>query len=82
MLLIDIILYLLILFFFNIGMLGLTAAAGFYNIAIHEHPHRNPITYTYNSIRAKPFPWPECPDCPIFDGDCWAACRGETTGGH
>lgn len=63
-------------------MICLTGVAGFYNIAIHDHPHRGEVTYAYNNIRAKPFPWTECPDCPIFNGACWAACRGQATEEH
>ena len=60
-------------------MVALCAAGGFYNVAIHEHTHSE-AGLAYQKLRNKPYPWPECPDCNIFDLDCWKNCRAEAAG--
>ena len=62
-------------------MFGLTCLCAVYNVVIHDHPHRGD-ELSYMKIRSKPYPWTECPDCNIFDGDCWKACRGEEVAEH
>ena len=64
-----------------LGMLGLTVLCSAYNIIIHEHPHRGK-ELPYMKLRHKPYPWVECPDCNIFDGDCWDSCRGKEVAHH
>lgn len=62
-------------------MLGLTVLCTVYNVAFASHPHRGQ-ELSYMRLRAKPYPWVECPDCNIFDGDCWTVCRGGEVSGH
>lgn len=57
-------------------MCGLTGVAALYNIVFHSHDHAR-TDLPYLKIKNKPYPWKECPDCNIFDGDCWKKCRGE-----
>ena len=57
-------------------MIVLSGTFGAYNVMTAEHPHgRHDMPFM--KIRNKPFPWRECPDCDILDGDCWAKCRAE-----
>ena len=62
-----------------VGMIGLTLAFTAYNLAVHEHDHRTE-GLPYLKIRSKAFPWKECPDCDLFDTECWKSCRAAKSG--
>ena len=57
-------------------MFGATGLVTVYNIAVHDHDHPR-TDLPYMRMRNKPYPWRECPDCNIFEPNCWAKCRGE-----
>eukprot|EP00349_Pseudokeronopsis_sp_Brazil_P009753 CAMPEP_0202956028 /NCGR_PEP_ID=MMETSP1396-20130829/576_1 /ASSEMBLY_ACC=CAM_ASM_000872 /TAXON_ID= /ORGANISM="Pseudokeronopsis sp., Strain Brazil" /LENGTH=65 /DNA_ID=CAMNT_0049672861 /DNA_START=140 /DNA_END=337 /DNA_ORIENTATION=+ len=57
----------------TIGMVCLSTLFGLYNLASHDHEHSE-HGLAYQHLRAKPYPW-SCPDCNLFDGQCWDECR-------
>ena len=57
-------------------MFGLTGLVTVYNVVVHDHDHPR-TDMPYMKLRNKPYPWRECPDCNILDGNCWKKCRGE-----
>jgi len=60
-------------------MVAFTAIVSVYNVIMHDHDHpRDDLPY--NKIRNKPFPWKECPDCELLNGECWKKCRAEAAG--
>ncbi len=60
-------------------MVGLTLAVTAYNVMVHEHDHRTE-GLPYLKVRNKAFPWKECPDCDLFDTECWKKCRDAKKG--
>jgi hypothetical protein len=56
-------------------MVAISTATGLYNVAVNSHEHGR-TDMPYMKLRNKPYPW-SCSDCNIFDGDCWAACKGK-----
>ena len=66
---------------YSFAMFGVTSFFTVYNVLFHSHDHPR-TDLPYMNIRTKPFPWRECPNCNIFDGDCWAKCRGQEVEEH
>jgi hypothetical protein len=60
--------------------MGLPVIGGLlvFNVYLHfaHGHHHSDVTYSYQKIRSKAFPW-SCPDCALFDQDCWNACKGK-----
>ena len=54
-------------------MVALSTVLVVYNVVAHDHEHAA-TGLPYMKIRNRPYAW-ECPDCNIFDLDCWKECR-------
>eukprot|EP00612_Vaucheria_litorea_P000307 CAMPEP_0171451676 /NCGR_PEP_ID=MMETSP0945-20130129/85_1 /TAXON_ID=109269 /ORGANISM="Vaucheria litorea, Strain CCMP2940" /LENGTH=72 /DNA_ID=CAMNT_0011976183 /DNA_START=197 /DNA_END=415 /DNA_ORIENTATION=+ len=61
--------------FYAVPVVGVLAA---YNVFAHfshgHHDEGEPVKYDYQGFRKKAFPW-SCPQCPLFDKECWKECR-------
>eukprot|EP00600_Ochromonadales_sp_CCMP1393_P002371 CAMPEP_0174984774 /NCGR_PEP_ID=MMETSP0004_2-20121128/17931_1 /TAXON_ID=420556 /ORGANISM="Ochromonas sp., Strain CCMP1393" /LENGTH=84 /DNA_ID=CAMNT_0016237265 /DNA_START=71 /DNA_END=325 /DNA_ORIENTATION=- len=57
----------------TIVMVGLSTVLTVYNVVAHSHDHIR-TGLPYQKIRSKPYPW-SCPDCNLFDLECWKECR-------
>ena len=62
-------------------MVGLSAAFGVYNYAFAAHEHAGRTDLPYLKIRNRPYPW-ACPDCNLFDLECWKECKGGAKADH
>lgn len=61
---------------FMVG-LPICAVSLFFSFATEEHHHKPEGELPeYIAVRHKEYPW-ECPDCDLFDLQCWKKCRAE-----
>lgn len=71
--------YLLLVFYINFNlqfplvMIGVSLIGAGYNVVFHSHEHVR-TGLPYQKMRTKPFPW-SCPDCDMFDLNCFAECK-------
>lgn len=57
----------------SVVMVGLSTVTFVYNFAVLEHEHAR-TGLPYQKFRNKPYPW-KCPDCNLFDLECWKECK-------
>ena len=59
------------------GAILFSAVSTVYIFATEEH--QAPTPKEFYSAKAKPFPW-SCPNCGLFEQECWDECKGKSTG--